>query len=237
MRNRKRPGVVWLPATTDQAVGDSNSIAQVFQIDISGPSGTTIVGVAPQILDIPAAAGVAGEASLADFEQSAYRLRRIVGKVFVAKAQTDPDTFGPPKSVLCTGGFIILRVDQNGNPVNGSTDARYNPQLADSERDPWIWRRSWILGNAFNAVPGSTTIPGGDLWPKNNSEYGSVQDGPHVDAKTARIVRDEERLFFCGAAMALDGDAQNIVGIRWVTEVRVLGSMLRTAGNRRNASR
>lgn len=238
---RRRPGVVWLPNTGENAVGGAttNSLINVVQLDVGGPLGTTVSGASPVVLDVPSSSGVAGADTLSDFEGSAYRLRRIVGKIFAIAAQDPEQEVEAPAAGIFTAGYIILRVDQNGAPIGGTTGANYNPQLLDSERDPWIWRRSWFLSN--NANPLTTGVVGDFLkhGPQSTMEYGSVLDGGHVDAKTARSVKDEERLFFVVALTALSGASaeQQDFSVRVWYENRVLASMYKQSGNRRNASR
>jgi len=129
--------------------------------------------------------------SLADFEGSAYRLRRIVGKLFIGLDQTitqAPDS--RPKNALIGAGFIILKVDENtGAPINPTANS-YSPLDNNNLRDPWIWRRTWMLTNDF-----SNNLTEDYEFPRSTTDYGSVLDGSHIDQKTARRVSDEERLF------------------------------------------
>jgi len=95
--------------------------------------------------------------SLADFEGSAYRLRRIVGKLFIGLDQTitqAPDS--RPKNALIGAGFIILKVDENtGAPINPTANS-YSPLDNNNLRDPWIWRRTWMLTNDFRTTSPKT---------------------------------------------------------------------------------
>lgn len=117
------------------------------------------------------------------------------------------------------------------NPQNASPSTLANVQ------DPWVWRRSWDISNsnaaALTADPNSAALP-----PSNVNYGGGIMDGPHVDAKTARIVGPEERLFLDVAIEGINGDSQATPGaVVLLADLRVLASMRTNQGNRRNASR
>lgn len=178
---------------------------------------------------------------LSDLEGSAYRLRRIVGKIFVQPAQVAGIAATDATTWIVTAGFIILRVTGSGAILSGASNT-YDPQILDNIRDPWIWRRSWMLSNqaGINALNVATPDTKQVIFPSSNiNGYGGgVLDGPHIDAKTARVVSDEERLFLVVSANTIDGDAQNTPNqIGFFGDVRVLASMRKQSGNRRNASR
>lgn len=199
---------------------------------MSGPGGNIATSIAKIVIDQPASALPDG--SLSDFEGSAYRLRRIVGKLWVG-VEVEQFTTQPSLFVV-TAGFIILRVDTSGNPLSSGNN--YHPQILDSERDPWIWRRSWLLRNNIVRDNAFTNFGGFNRdVPSFNGAYGSVADGPHVDAKTARIVSDEERLFLVVGFTTLDGAQETSGIVTWLADLRVLASMKTSSGNRRNASR
>lgn len=235
---RRKPTVVWLPISGTQNLAQQ-VIAPLLSGDIpveaNGGIATTFTAltfdydaeVILQANQLP---------SLADFEQSSYRLRRIVGKVFVAMKQ---EAGSAPPAVrqaagIIAAGFMVLRVqEQTGAPLG--TAAQYNPLNEDNIRDPWIWRRTWILSNGLS---GSPSQPQWGEMPFSNVEYGSAYDGAHIDQKTARVIGPEERLFFIVGTQGLDAAAVDEPShLRYVLDVRLLASMRRAAGNRRNASR
>lgn len=250
-RTSRRPKVVWLPLdinnriqTAGPAIDGANNGA--FQFGVTTPSGGGVGGtgiqVVPIVKDEPQ--NITGiTETLSDLEGSAYRLRRIVGKIFVQPAQIggalDPDQ---STSFLVTAGFIILRVDANGAVLAGSATP-YDVQALDSARDPWIWRRSWMVSNLEGIIAINAAAPNTKqlVFPTSNVQGygGGVADGPHIDAKTARVVADEERLFLVVSAVGADGSftqgADTLIAI--FGEVRVLASMRSQSGNRRNASR
>lgn len=235
-RRKRKPAVSWLPV-----IGSTTGpqpAATVVPIDsnlaVAG-DGSVSTNVHPLTWDVPAeqALAAAENVSLADFENSAYRLRRIVGKFFCAMRQTTEAMVNRPELGMVTAGFIVLKVDEiTGTPVAGSSGP-YSPWLAENVRDPWIWRRSWALSDNF-AQP-ALESPSSN-YPQTNAEYGSAVDGPHIDTKIGRVIQNDERLYFVVSTYSpTPHNAENGL-IDYVLDYRILASM-RKATNRRNASR
>lgn len=246
-RRTRKPKVVWLPTSIDDRLGVAPAKATVgtqnansIQIlVVPGGTGSTVVDVIPVVRDEPRgqALNTTQSESLADVEGSAYRLRRIVGKIFVNPLQ-DQNLIatGAANEFLATCGFIVLRCDPGGVPL--SAFPAYNIQAMDATADPWIWRRSWLLKNGGTADTDPLVGNKGAIAPISNQLYGSVSDGPHVDAKTARVIANEERLFFVTSITAINGSpGTNTAVVQVITDLRVLASLRKMAGNRRNASR
>lgn len=163
---------------------------------------------------------------------SGYRLRRIVGKIFLSSG-TDSGATAP--SILVGAGITVAQVNESdGAPLDSSTPWKYSPFKTPNERAPWIWQRSWILGNT-----NSSLAPFFLAFDYMNTEAGgSVMDGPHVDAKTNRLIGPRESLLLVlsmanpNNVAANDGAAVNMC-----FQYRVLTSPVRTsAGNRGNAA-
>lgn len=240
MLRRKRPRVVWLPADrsnrlgvgADATIGTQPSIFE-FRLTV-GNDGSPVVGAIPLVADNPTNIALAGGINtLADVESSAYRLRRIVGKIFVSARQASDPLLWSHAYITC--GIIVLRVNDQGDPLQNL--GFYDPAALDGVGDPWIWRRTYAIGN--NAA----TLARGDIdafWPETNITAGSAPDGPHVDQKTARVISSEERLFLVvgGIAEKPQGVQEALGSVVVITgELRVLASMRSSQGNRRNASR
>lgn len=239
MRRKTRPKVVWLPNTNANSIGaDTHSTAQAMVVAPSGVLGDFAVGEIPIVIDNIDSPLAAGNVSLADIFDSGYRLRRLVGKVWISCQQLAAAT---PATVLVTAGFIIRR----SNPDTGislaltAADAnQLSPGDIDGSSDPWIWRRSWIVHNILSTAAVTGEFVGA---PTNNFSpgCGSAVDGPHVDVKTGRIVTQDERLFLDVSALILrnPGDGQTAVNIDVIADIRALASMRTSVGNRKNASR
>lgn len=249
-RISRRPKVVWLPSDINNRLGlgvpatvGTQTALGAFDVDLSpgASTGVTSTVTIPIVKDEPQNITGATE-TLSDLEGSAYRLRRICGKIFVrADNSSAVVAVGSVTTFLVTAGFIILRTLPSGAPLSAlSTD--YETTSLDNVRDPWIWRRNWIVANNIGILTANPTSLFVGSAPTSNYTLGSggVLDGPHVDAKTARVVSDEERLFLVVSSTALDGDAQTGVtqdSVHITYDLRVLASMRSSSGNRRNASR
>lgn len=270
MRRKRRTRYTWLP-------GDGTSVSSggVTQ-DVVGFSLQTNLGtgadsalssglVTGVIADFPPLEDQTGT-SMADELGSEYLLKRIVGKVFVEATQqgivgtTTTVTLGDQNTALVSCGFFVApfaydpttRQPDINQPVGISGDPHitpYNPNLIQVIREPWIWRRSWLLtpGGSVGAWQFTETQQqltlgdgqnlGSGTFPSNNTAYPGVLDGPHIDAKTARRVRKHERLWFAlqGTLMpegdTVDPDKFSNFLIRAVVDIRTLG-MTRKARNR-----
>lgn len=232
---RRNPRVVWLPQTNANSVGGLSSAYQVFRVDVSGVEGDFAVGEIPLVID-GEGDPLAATNTLSDIESSGYRLRRIVGKIF---ARVDQVAAASPFLLAVTAGIIVRRSnDQTGASLAVETlnEELVAPSQIRNSGDPWIWRRTWLLGNNKSLE----RPPSAGLVEEGNTELGSAVDGPHVDQKTARIIGPEERLFLDVSATVVQQDAVTTLintSTLIVTNLRVLGSMRSSSGNRRNASR
>lgn len=252
---RRKPRVVWLPQTNANSIGDGTKVYQAALLGLTGPTGTANTLEIPLVLD--AQQGLFDiDSSLSDIESSGYRLRRIVGKIWIQCAQTpiqgdSPGGVRTPITAFVTAGIIVRRADsltgaslaQTADPTGFQT----SPAEIENTGDPWVWRRSWLLQNN-GALDNLVQFNVGDFRPLNvlpalnwGVDGASAVDGPHVDQKTARIVATEERLFLdvTATVFAESGDPDNEQALQFavVTDLRVLGSLRTTVGNRRNASR
>lgn len=180
-----------------------------------------------------------------------YRLRRIVGKLHISAGtpvQDQTQVAVEQAGVICTAGIIVRRIDQQlPNQSLALTAGDITTDSPENIRDPWIWRRSWPILNAqvglvagsdpTGATQAADMVLSGSMY--GPSEGGSVLDGPHVDAKTARIIGPEERVFlnltfrerFLTGPAPIDWDCSVFF------DYRGLASLRSSSGNRRNATR
>lgn len=255
-RRRRRAAVQWFPplaANTgaenlDYGEFQAGAVGLIYASSADDPVTQTI----PLTWDYPTEQIINEQAtapSLADWQGSAWRLRRCVGKLHLGTVdQTPPFSQGLAADILITAGLIVLKVDEEtGEPTRGVDSNAYATDTTANNRDPWIWRRSWVLGTrlrlADSGIPANfpaalTPVMERSPFPATNSAYGSVHDGPHIDAKTNRRIADEERLF-----MVLTARLANFIGTNTVNsqvvytfDYRLLGSVMKQT-NKRNASR
>lgn len=226
MRRRRRFKGTWLPnlGTVDtQASDEIITAGKDIELDISSVNLKPIVGVIPLTQDAPQENQIfTPDVPLVYFIGNGYALRRIVGKVFADfRTSVVPTTEnmvagGQPPAALVTCAFFVARAgddDENQDlPIDGlATDGllrNYNPDTPDCIREPWIWRRQWILGNPLvkeflDDNPATASFNTGLIaayYPPNTSSYGSVSDGPHIDCRTRRRVSSDDRLWFAAVA-------------------------------------
>lgn len=249
MRGKKRsPRVVWLPPTDRNSLdpGNLNGL-QNFIIDFVGTNETTIGASVnaeiPLVIDGEDDDPI-GAVTLSDIENSSYRLRRIVGKIFVfsrPQAQQGGTAFGAPLHVV-TGGLIVRKIDVASGDSLALQVNQVSPTAIRNWADPWIWRRSWMVRNVTGVTGGVTTLDLDSLSGSNfgGAAAGGIADGPHIDQKTARLVGNEERLFLSFTASVVvprELGGNDGTQIQVLTDLRVLGSMRTGMGNRRNATR
>lgn len=248
MRRSRKPRVVWLPTTNTFSTDTANrQVWQTNSVQLDNTSGNPGLCVEmPVVIDGIGSDPLDPTSTLSDIENSGYRLRRIVGKVYCFLSQTNSTTGGEDIYGV-TAGFIIRRTDTAGNSLAAqgvNSNINIGPDDIDNSMDPWIWRRSWLLSNGANSVS-STGLKGdeqsGFLNSGPHTNYGknagNLQEGPFVDQKTARVVGPEERLFLdvMGSPLFINEGTPCFLVV--VTNLRVLASMRTSVGNRRNASR
>lgn len=228
MRGKRKQRGTWFPILgVGLNEGADSCIGTEFQLSV--PSlGESVSQILPITYDDPRDDDEASdEAFLSDFLGNEYVIDRIVGHWFVSRRisgnanDVSPEE-QPPTLVTC-GLFVSRSQDAGGGtldsqPIGAGTEAEirknYSPISENTIREPWMWRRSWILGTngvcAFDASSGAAlilaagaavppTVPWGvnhgQAWPASNSGYGSLSDGPRLDVKSKRRVRQDERLW------------------------------------------
>jgi len=255
-RRMRRPAVNWLPVPgTALGQGLEHRINGFpFTLDVpfsdAGGDGGIITAIFTLVRDNPgeqrllSALGAGVLPSLRDEVQgSGYRLRRIVGKLFLGLQQFDAEEPNRrPTGALCGAGFIVLKVDpETGEPLDATEPGEYSPLEAFNVPDPWIWRRTWILGNEQAQADVGPSPDAHVVWaqfPHTNAEYGSVQDGPHIDQKTRRVIGPDERLCFVVSAhrLSLTTDYQATIFLNGYLDYRLLASFNNKVNTNRGRS-
>lgn len=235
MRRRKTK-YTWLPTlgTVGDATENDDSSGLQFSVT-TALSGDSSVLISAVTFDEPRDADNTSLGTpMDDFLGSEYILKRIVGKVFAGVTQVGADA--QPPAVLFGAGFFVARAADSAQSTNqlqpigsqslSERQENYSPLSVDAIRAPWIWRRTWILSNNL-----ATPIQGNfTSFPPTTAQYGSVMDGPHIDAKTGRRIGRDDRLWFVVAArnFPLDlGTQDSGTLVLGYLDYRLLGRMAR----------
>lgn len=215
-----------------------NSLPPTQGGDVRGIPSLVITPLVPDYTEQPDPAHGLGM-TLADYTQGQdWFLRRIVGKLQIACAanQVGDTQLNAWPALLVTAGFFVARAQDASPGVVDGQEAEFDPQALDNIRQPWIWRRTWTLGAAQVAASG-TEPQWSAVWPNSTEEFGSMADGGHIDAKTLRRIRREQRLWFAmscvgtgefDANTAVSGTDEEQPIIYANMDVRVLGAMRRS---------
>lgn len=253
MRRRRRFKGTWLPnlGSTSETVNSASTRQMAVDIPTSGDAA---IGVTPIVFDAPEEAEFEPSSlGMGNLLGNEYALRRIVGKCFINFRDTfiggDPSGFCG--AAVVTSGFFVARAgDENDTdnvdfPIGGqaSLQNNYRPAGLNTIREPWIWRRQWILGNPGLAL---WSYEGPDQvipltsqaasFPWSTAQAGSVLDGPHIDAKTRRNVTSDDRLWWAVEVRTFPFGTTFANGAPFVfahLDYRVFGQ-LRRAKNRGN---
>lgn len=257
-RRRRGSGGTWFPnlGTAGPEGDEDDDDAGIFInaiLSTAIPSQSVITDLTfDNPIEDEALSATASRSSLSDIIGSEYILKRIVGKVLAAVDQSN-SAFVGQFGVLLTCGFFVARAEDsttesavNPQPIGTETEVEkrenYSPAVPSTIREPWIWRRRWILGNqarqSTGSAPTSLASSATAAFPSSTAGYGSVMDGPHIDAHTVRRVSQDDRLWFAAAFRLLSADwgAQpfgpgqlgvNPIGINIHLDYRLFGRLIK----------
>lgn len=247
---RRKQKYTWLPTlgglTTDgnptPSTYGTSYFSGVVQVNTAA-LGPTDLYVTPIVPDASFFVDEASEQglSLRDLtEGQDWLLKRIVGKLFI-NIPPIVTTVGQNPYIFTVGaGFFVGRADDTNPNIPDTNNAEIDPLGSRNIRQPWIWRRTWLLRNSGAPPP---TVPMGgwgvaDSWLAGANVYlngGSEKDGPHIDSKIARRIRREERLWFVLNAYgknAVSNDIQveyaGTSPVEFTLDYRILGQMRRS---------
>jgi len=253
MRGKRRKRYTWFPtnfqtySTSDEASLERN-IQGISFLDMETNGANPHFAISPLVLsDSPRESDVGDSFTLNDIVGNEYIVKRIVGK-FHAGAWIDTSVdFAPNIAGQLTFGIFVARADTDAPSVplgaDGSAAEAYtsfNPQAVETEREPWMFQRTWIMGCMNDTgTLGLAVSPKGAgfsrAFPTSTGAFGSLHAGPHIDIKTARRVGADERLY---AAVSwekwprIDGENNLTYSIRCDAHFsyRVLGAIRKAKG-------
>lgn len=236
MRRRRTKYEWFLNVGTTGPAADAEDDSSVREFSLTVPvNGTTTCGVFELIEDTPSDDQAVG-LPMGFYQNNEYLIKRIVGKLFAQNTQIANAT--NPPAVLFGAGFFVARTEDADSggptlPIGAATAAQivdnYSPLRVENIREPWIWRRTWMLSNVLSTAVGSAQV---SAYGRTTTDYGSVLDGPHIDAKSVRRVKDGERLWLALAArnFPLNTSADTAAVVNVLLDYRVLGRRTRRQG-------
>jgi len=238
---RRRRRYTWLPTIgTAGAAAADNASGREFTLPVPA-TGLTNVITSELTFDEPSEGDFLDSSfnKLSEIIGSEWFLKRLVGKVFAGTAQGANENTTHDGVLLGIGFFVARADDRQGpaaakGPIGSATLTErienYNPIGEDCIREPWIWRRTWVLGGNLQAQHGQTGFLN---FPTSTSGYGSVADGGHIDAKTARRIGQDDRLWVAVGVMGLPiGQVvENDTDVDGYIDFRILGSLRKARGD------
>lgn len=251
MARRRRRRYTWLP-NLGAGSGFTGGDLAGRQITLGVPAnGSPNIITVPLTFDFPQEGtdpGVTTATPLADFIGNEYIIERIVGNMFYSLSAAATEPLNSGAAVLVTAGLFVARAeDANPEIPVGSAFAadelrNYSPQFTDNIREPWMFRRTWILGHQFavhttgqltvrtdlvGVVPLSATLY---AYPMSNVFYGTAVGGPFVDVKSSRRVGQDERLFWVTTAQNFPVDSvqtATVLNLTGFFDYRILGQLIK----------
>lgn len=173
------------------------------------------------------------------FINNEYIISRIVGQLFVARDNpaNGGGLIGWPAIHVCAGIFVARAADGQSEFSDAvpagwtAADAErlYSPSQTQNIREPWMWRRSWILGYGVNPPDSLYTTPSSawEQFPTVNTMYPNMSDH-RVDIKSKRRVRLDERLWLVATAMPVVNTFGNAgVNIEVASDLRIFGNIVK----------
>lgn len=222
-RRRKSRGT-WFPmlgGTVQNGEGEPFYItSESMVLTLSETTLEPVAGVIPVTYDEPQEPGEQSSDThgIADFIGNEYIVSRILGQCFIERTlnyQDNPVGQTDWPGIIVTAAFFVARAEDGQTEFSDNVpvgwdapDAwrNYSPQHAKNIRQPWMWRRSWILGSGSSSPLPEVAAPFGpsnfSTFPVNNVMYGNMSDH-RVDIKSKRRIHQDERLWFIVGARTL----------------------------------
>lgn len=254
-RRRRRPKYTWFPTagTVVPAVGNQQEFVQsptTIQMAVGGN-----VNIAHTVFPLVPPDTPREESDelqvLNDVVGNEYKVERIVGNFF-GTVYGEAAVAGVPPAIMLAFGIFVARADGTTPTepagAQGSVDEssrNFNPLDNQTIREPWMFRRTWVLGtrgdNANGNILGTDVVTTqGRAWgnfPATTAGYSGIRQGPHFDVKSKRRIRQDDRLWgvvaACSAPILWPQGEGGGYRVEAIIDYRVLAG-LRRAKNRSN---
>jgi len=229
MRRRRRNRSTWFPVLGTENPADPNaSLSTVYWTFTDALADyTSDIDVSPLIPDDssdPSGSGTAGE-TLRDYvEGQTCVIDRIVGKIACAAQQIqETESESVVTAVVACAAIAVIPTDEASGQPDISTQ-EYNPLIATNIDKPWLFRRTWTLGNNMGNLNNGFPV---FTQPSSNEFFPGLLDGPHVDTKgVRRNIRKNERIYLVLASQSITpGQPTEDLSVFWSVDLRVIGRM------------
>lgn len=220
---RRRNRSTWFPILGFEVAESTFTTVDIRELSVNN-NGVPSVTVTTIINDIDRGSQntITGFSLRDQVEGQTCIIDRIVGKIVIERDAlvVVPDEIA---TIIACAAIAVLPTDDDGLGNPALTTADLDPLNPNNSANPWLWRRTWILG-----ASGSDQVGGrGELPPHNL--FGSVAEGSHVDTKgTHRAIRREERIFLIyslQAAFPSNESVPLVNSVRAYADLRVVGRM------------
>lgn len=242
---RRRRKFTWLPTVgtvgfSPEEPANSAIISEVIVENVPNGEflGTPDSVVFPIINDFPQEPFDSNQGSttegIGEIIGNEYVIERIVGELYVGYTAGN-GTSGNATVLVCAGIFVA-RSDsvQPAAPI-GLTATNYSPLALQNIREPWMFYRTWLLSGGFAQVgnPFATASATGlnAVGRTNNGQNAgaSMFEGPHIDVKSVRRIRQDERCYLTISAQGYNplGDASTTLTgkLEIIMNIRALGAL------------
>lgn len=178
------------------------------------------------------------EPTLRDYvDGQEWFLDAIVGSIHVScnrsanQGEGDPSLFQVWSQVIVTVGICVADA-QDGDSTKPEIELRQlDPADVDNIRSPWVFRRSWVLGNPGAGLDNDEQAGGA----ANTNQFITGMQGPQVRTKTKRRIRRNQRLWFVASVVGFDFRNITMTGTQEQQPVVNILADLRICGKMRKA--
>lgn len=244
MLRRRRKKYTWMPTLGLVMPGLSTGRTTWFDLfmipelnkSIRPNQANQSLQIGPLVPDVTQQYSTSGSdagTSLRDLtEGQDWLCKRIVGKMHIWCQGSGSAVAGSEWSrLMVTAGLFMARAEDDAPTNPDLDDDEMDPANLDNIRNPWMFRRTWLFTNpTFNVAGGAF----GSTSHNDNTEWAS-ETGPHVDIRSARRIRKEERLWYAFSVTGADIGVNSVIGnkaaqpqIEGKIDLRILGAMRRS---------
>lgn len=207
MQRKRRNRGTWMPnlghleSTGEDTAQYADLRLELGNVPAAGGQGAAVLPPIPLVPDFTEEQTASGSAQLRDqVSGQSWLLQRIVGKLHLKVLNIEAYVAGASwPNLIVTAGFLVARSIDGDQAQIDLLSEEHDPQDRRNTMNPWIWRRTWMLGN-----PAALAVPGRTFPLTSTPQYGSVADGPHIDSKVKRFISREHRLWFTMSARGYD---------------------------------